>query len=95
MWIIDKIMNYVILRPTSHSVLLPYISIHMKSLGISVEETAIIHAVFPLFAIFAPYTMAIIADSWETSRWSIRQSQMKKEFLVGIYDAQFSFSCHA
>ncbi len=37
-------------------------TIHMKSLGISVQETAMIHGVFPLFAIFAPYTMGIIAD---------------------------------
>jgi hypothetical protein len=34
----------------------------MKSLGISVEETAIIYGVFPLFSILAPYTMGIIAD---------------------------------
>jgi hypothetical protein len=34
----------------------------MKSLGISVEETAIIYGVFPLFSIFAPYAMGIIAD---------------------------------
>lgn len=37
-------------------------TIHMKSLGISVEETAIIYGVFPLFAILAPYTMGMIAD---------------------------------
>ncbi len=37
-------------------------TIHMKSLGISVEETAIIYGVFPLFSILAPYTMGIIAD---------------------------------
>ena len=37
-------------------------TIHMKSLGISVEETAIIYGVFPLFSILAPYTMGFVAD---------------------------------
>lgn len=37
-------------------------TIHMKSLGISVEETAIIYGVSPLFAILAPYAMGMIAD---------------------------------
>jgi MFS family permease len=48
--------------PKGIGVLLPYMTIHMKSLGISVEETAIIYGVFPLFSIFAPYAMGIIAD---------------------------------
>ena len=43
-------------------VLLPYMTIHMKSLGITVEETAIIYGVVPLFAILAPSTMGMIAD---------------------------------
>lgn len=37
-------------------------TIHMKSLGMSVQETAVIYGVFPLFAIVAPYTMGMIAD---------------------------------
>lgn len=37
-------------------------TIHMKSLGMSVQETAVIYGVFPLFAIIAPYTMGMIAD---------------------------------
>ena len=48
--------------PVGIGVLLPYMTIHMKSLGISVEETAIIYGVFPLFTIFAPYIMGMIAD---------------------------------
>lgn len=37
-------------------------TIHMKSLGISVSETAVIYGVFPPFAILAPSTMGMIAD---------------------------------
>ncbi|KAK4026589.1 hypothetical protein OUZ56_015594 [Daphnia magna] len=55
-----KILFFVVL--SSIGVLLPYMTIHMKSLGISVEETALIYGIFPLFAILAPYTMGIIAD---------------------------------
>lgn len=47
---------------TGIGVLLPYMTIHMKSLGISVAETAVIYGVFPLFSILAPYTMGMIAD---------------------------------
>ena len=34
----------------------------MKSLGISVEETAIIFGVTPLFALFAPSILGLVAD---------------------------------
>ena len=43
-------------------VLLPFMTIHMKSLGISVSETAVIYGVFPPFAILAPSTMGMVAD---------------------------------
>ena len=43
-------------------VLLPFMTIHMKSLGISVEETAIINGIAPPFAILAPSAMGMIAD---------------------------------
>ena len=63
MWVIDNIINlHVTFYPVGIGVLLPNMTIHMKSLGISVEETAIIYGVFPIFSIFAPYAMGIIAD---------------------------------
>ena len=37
-------------------------TIHMKALGITVAETAIIYGIYPIFAIFAPFSMGIIAD---------------------------------
>ena len=43
-------------------VLAPYLTIHMKSLGITVEETAIIYGVVPLFGLIAPSTMGMVAD---------------------------------
>jgi len=43
--------------------LLPYMTIHMKSLGIIVsEEIRIIYGVVPFCAIFAPLAMGMIAD---------------------------------
>ena len=37
-------------------------TIHMKSLGISVEETAIIYGIFPIFSIISPSSIGMIAD---------------------------------
>jgi len=55
-----KVLFAVVL--SSIGVLLPYMTIHMKSLGITVAETAIIYGVYPIFAIFAPFSMGVIAD---------------------------------
>ena len=41
---------------------MPYMTIHMKSLGITVAETAIIYFVFPLFSIMAPGSTGMIGD---------------------------------
>jgi MFS family permease len=43
-------------------VLLPYMTIHMKSLGITVEEIGIIYGIVPFAAILAPSAMGMIAD---------------------------------
>ena len=37
-------------------------TIHMKSLGITVEETALINGIVPPFAILSPSIMGMIAD---------------------------------
>ena len=42
--------------------LLPYQTIHMKSLGISVQETAVIYGVVPIFSILSPSAMGFIGD---------------------------------
>jgi len=43
-------------------VLYPYLTIHMKELGISVEETAIMSAVLPIVAIVMPPLAGMVAD---------------------------------
>lgn len=43
-------------------VLYPYLTIHMRELGISVEETAIMSALTPCVAILMPPVAGIVAD---------------------------------
>lgn len=50
-------MNYVALY-----VLYPYLTIHMRELGISVEEAAIMSAVTPIVAIIMPPIAGVVAD---------------------------------
>lgn len=43
-------------------VLYPYLTIHMRELGINVEETAIMSAVTPVVAIVMPPIAGMVAD---------------------------------
>lgn len=43
-------------------VLYPYLTIHMRELGINVEETAIMSAVTPVVAIVMPPVAGMVAD---------------------------------
>lgn len=43
-------------------VLYPYLTIHMRELGINVEETAIMSAVTPAIAIVMPPLAGMVAD---------------------------------
>lgn len=43
-------------------VLYPYLTIHMRELGINVEETAIMSALTPCVAILMPPVAGMIAD---------------------------------
>jgi len=43
-------------------VLYPYLTIHMRELGISVEETAVMNAVTPVIAIIMPPLAGMAAD---------------------------------
>jgi MFS family permease len=43
-------------------VLYPYLTIHMRELGINVEETAIMSAVIPVVAIVMPPIAGMVAD---------------------------------
>jgi len=52
-------------------VLYPYLTIHMKELGISVEETAIMSAVIPIVAIVMPPVAGMVADRIGNFRVSI------------------------
>ncbi|XP_023326717.1 uncharacterized protein LOC111700130 [Eurytemora carolleeae] len=44
------------------TVLYPYLNLHMKSLGLSIQETAIINAVIPVLFIFTPPIAGFLAD---------------------------------
>ena len=37
-------------------------TIHMKTLGMTIEETAVIYGVYPFFSIASPYTIGMVAD---------------------------------
>lgn len=50
------------MHSSSILVLYPYLTIHMRELGINVEETAIMSAVTPAVAIFMPPLAGMIAD---------------------------------
>ena len=44
------------------TVLYPYINLHMKSLGLTVQEAAIINTVIPVLFIFTPPLAGFLAD---------------------------------
>ena len=44
------------------TVLYPYLNLHMKSLGLSVQEVAIINAVIPVLFIFTPPLAGFLAE---------------------------------
>jgi len=49
-------------QSASMTVLYPYINLHMKSLGMTIEETAIVNAVIPVLFIFTPPLAGFLAD---------------------------------
>lgn len=49
-------------QSASMTVLYPYINLHMKSLGLSVQEVAVINAVIPILFIFTPPLAGFMAD---------------------------------
>jgi len=52
----------LVLLLTALFVLYPYLTIHMRELGISVEETAVTAAVTPAVTIIMPPLAGILAD---------------------------------
>lgn len=58
-------------------VLYPYLTIHMRELGINVEETAIMSAVTPVVAILMPPLAGMIADKIGNFRVGIRNLSNK------------------
>lgn len=44
------------------TVLYPYLNLHMKSLGITIQETAVINTVIPVLFIFTPPLAGLLAD---------------------------------
>lgn len=49
-------------QSASMTVLYPYLNLHMKSLGLTVLETAAINAVVPVLFIFTPPIAGFLAD---------------------------------
>lgn len=49
-------------QSASMTVLYPYLNLHMKSLGLSVSEVAVINAVIPVLFIFTPPLAGFLAD---------------------------------
>ena len=54
------LVHHLVLCLPGIGVLAPYLTIHMKSLGITVEETAIIFGVVPIFALFGKRTQFLL-----------------------------------
>ncbi len=59
-------------QSASMTVLYPYLNLHMKSLGISVREAALINAVVPVLFIFTPPLAGFLADRLGNFRVSHR-----------------------
>jgi hypothetical protein len=49
-------------QSASMTVLYPYLNLHMKSLGLSIQEVAIINAVIPILFIFTPPLAGFLAE---------------------------------
>ena len=49
-------------------------AIHMKSLGITVAETAVIYGIYPIFSILAPFVTGIVADKLGNFKVSLSAS---------------------
>ena len=49
-------------QSASMTVLYPYINLHMKSLGMTIQETAVVNAVIPVLFIFTPPLAGFLAD---------------------------------
>ena len=57
-----KIITFLFFNCIGIGSLFSFITIHMKSLGMTVEETGIINGVSSTTAIFAPFLLGLIAD---------------------------------
>ncbi len=49
-------------QSASMTILYPYLNLHMKSLGLSIQEVAVINAVIPILFIFTPPLAGFMAD---------------------------------
>ena len=54
--------NFLLNQTTGWGVLSPFVAIHMKSLGISVEETGIIYGISSVVSVLTPVGLGLIAD---------------------------------
>ncbi|EFX61912.1 hypothetical protein DAPPUDRAFT_302678 [Daphnia pulex] len=67
-----KILSLVVF--SGYGVLLPYAAIHMKSLGISVEETGAIYSVNAVLSVLIPICSGMIADKLGNFKMSCLQN---------------------
>lgn len=71
--------------------LYPYLTIHMRELGINVEETAIMSAVIPVVAIIMPPIAGMIAD--KIGNFKVRQFNQILDLCVEhIYITRFEIT---
>lgn len=88
-WIIIKIEVFSF---AALFVLYPYLTIHMRELGISVEETAVMNAVTPVIAIIMPPLAGMAADRVGNFRVSIFSLLIRCELsLLSLKVFQRSF----
>lgn len=63
-------------------VIYPYLTIHMRELGINVEETAIMSAITPVVSILMPPIAGLIAD--KIGNFKVRQILHSFAILIGL-----------
>lgn len=71
-------------------VLYPYLTIHMRELGINVEETAIMSAVTPVVSIVMPPLAGMLADKIGNFRVSMFSSCLTHRVLLIFLDFETS-----
>src|SRR5882724_1680950 len=57
-----SIYSHLVIASIAAACLLPYMTIHMRQLGITVEETAFVYTVLPVSQVIGPPIAGFVAD---------------------------------